>query len=302
MLATLITAVMALGASGAAANPIRLSGVASSELTGAPTVTGIFPTYGPVKGGTVVSVKGTNLTGATAVYFGAKPATSFTVKSEKTIQAVDPEGTGLVDVTVTTPEGTSAIVPEDQFYYNGFPPGISGLSPTKGPAGGGNTVIIKGVNLYGITSVVFGTVSALSFNDSSHTSMTAVAPPETAGQINVHVTSYYGTSTDEYCAKEMPCSVRDFYKFTPPTITEVSPNHGPKAGGNEVTITGTGFAVGTTETAVQFGAAHSPSVSCSSINTCTVVVPAHGAGSQPVLVIVNKYKNVQATAPHYLFE
>jgi IPT/TIG domain len=299
---TVVAVALAVIAPGAAASPATFRGVASSELTGAPTVTGVFPTYGPVKGGKVISVKGTNLTGATAVYFGAKAATSFTVKNEKDIEAVDPEGTGIVDVTVTTPEGTSATGPEDQFTYNGFPPGISGLSPTKAAAAGNNTVTIKGVNLYGITSVVFGSVSALSFNDSSYKSMTAVAPPETAGKVHVHVTSYYGTSADEYCAVNIPCSVKDIYTFITPTITEVSPNHGPRAGGNEVTITGTGFAPGTTETAVRFGAAHSASVNCSSINTCTAIVPAHGPGSVPVVVIINKYKNVEATAPRYLFE
>ena len=41
----------------------------------APTVTGVSPTSGPAAGGTLVTITGTGFTGATAVEFGATPAT-----------------------------------------------------------------------------------------------------------------------------------------------------------------------------------------------------------------------------------
>ena len=47
----------------------------------APTVTALNPTSGPTAGGTSVVIAGTNFTGATAVKFGATPATAFTVNS-----------------------------------------------------------------------------------------------------------------------------------------------------------------------------------------------------------------------------
>ncbi|MFE3798846.1 IPT/TIG domain-containing protein [Nocardia tengchongensis] len=73
-----------------------------------PTLTTITPNAGPVAGGTTVVLTGTNLTGATAVSFGATPATSFSVDSDTQITAVAPAGTaGTVLVTVTTPGGTS---------------------------------------------------------------------------------------------------------------------------------------------------------------------------------------------------
>ncbi|WP_234293496.1 IPT/TIG domain-containing protein, partial [Nocardia jinanensis] len=50
---------------------------------------------------------GTGLAGATAVTFGATPATSFTVDSATQITAVAPAGTGTGQITVTTPGGTS---------------------------------------------------------------------------------------------------------------------------------------------------------------------------------------------------
>ncbi|WP_039827547.1 IPT/TIG domain-containing protein, partial [Nocardia testacea] len=47
-----------------------------------PTLTTIAPNAGPVAGGTTVVLTGTALTGATAVNFGATPATSFVVDSD----------------------------------------------------------------------------------------------------------------------------------------------------------------------------------------------------------------------------
>ena len=74
----------------------------------APTVTGVSPTTGPAAGGTLVTITGTGFTGATAVDFGTTPATNLTVVSDTTITVDSPPGTGTVDVTVTTPGGTSA--------------------------------------------------------------------------------------------------------------------------------------------------------------------------------------------------
>jgi len=87
-----------------------------------PTVTLVNPVSGP--SGTSVTVSGTNFTGATAVAFGPNPATSFTVNSATGITAIAPSGTSTVDVTVTTPGGTSATSGADQFTYSaGSPPG-----------------------------------------------------------------------------------------------------------------------------------------------------------------------------------
>ncbi|MET8028421.1 IPT/TIG domain-containing protein, partial [Streptomyces avermitilis] len=72
-----------------------------------PALTSLNPTSGPEAGGTTVVITGTNLTGATAVTFGATPATSFTVDSDTQITATAPAGTGTVQVQVTTPGGTS---------------------------------------------------------------------------------------------------------------------------------------------------------------------------------------------------
>ncbi|MFJ6252484.1 MULTISPECIES: IPT/TIG domain-containing protein [unclassified Streptomyces] len=85
----------------------------------APTLTGIAPTTGPVAGGTIVTLIGSNLAGATAVTFGTTPATSFHVDSDTQITATAPAASaaGPADITVTTPGGTSAVVTAGRYAY-----------------------------------------------------------------------------------------------------------------------------------------------------------------------------------------
>ena len=80
------------------------------------TVTGVSPTFGPAVGGTTVTITGSVLFAASAVNFGTASA-SFTRISNSKIVATAPAGTGTVDVTVTTPAGTSATSPADRFIY-----------------------------------------------------------------------------------------------------------------------------------------------------------------------------------------
>ena len=83
-----------------------------------PTVTAIAPVSGLPAGGAVVSIKGTALTGATGVNFGAVPATVFASLSATQVVANAPAGTGTVHVKVTTPGGTSAATAAGYFTYS----------------------------------------------------------------------------------------------------------------------------------------------------------------------------------------
>ncbi|HKT84043.1 MAG TPA: PASTA domain-containing protein [Solirubrobacterales bacterium] len=93
----------------------------SAEVQPAPTVTSIAPDFGPVGGGTTVTITGTDLASASAVKFGEAPAASFKAESETKITAVAPPSAkvGTVDVTVTTLAGTSASGRADGFFYEG---------------------------------------------------------------------------------------------------------------------------------------------------------------------------------------
>jgi hypothetical protein len=93
----------------------------SAEVQPAPAITKVTPNFGSIAGGAAVTITGTNLNSASAVRFGATPATSFTVDSETQVTAIAPASAtaGAVDITVTTIAGTSPAVGGDRFAYFG---------------------------------------------------------------------------------------------------------------------------------------------------------------------------------------
>jgi CSLREA domain-containing protein len=102
----------------------------------APTISSVTPSYGPVAGGTSVTITGNNLSGVTAVKFSATAASSFSVNSDTQITAISPAGSaGTVDITVTNSYGTSATGSSDQFtHYTALTitPASTALSATYG--------------------------------------------------------------------------------------------------------------------------------------------------------------------------
>src|SRR5580700_1948936 len=81
----------------------------------APVVTSVSPSSGPKAGGTLVTIMGSNFTGATQCTFGGKVA-AFTVVSDTEITCTSPGGkAGPVNVLVHTPAGTS--LKGHQFTY-----------------------------------------------------------------------------------------------------------------------------------------------------------------------------------------
>jgi hypothetical protein len=104
--------------------------VASDKFTyiPVPTVTGLSVPDGLPAGGTRVTIRGANLDGATAVMFGGAAGT---IVSDNYAQVVvmSPAGdTGVVDITVTTPGGASAVTSADRFTYT--PLAITSASST----------------------------------------------------------------------------------------------------------------------------------------------------------------------------
>jgi hypothetical protein len=119
---------------GGVSAPVTVTWSVPSPL--APTVTAVSPTSGSTAGGTSVTITGTNLTGATAVDFGGKAASSYDVVSSTSATAISPAGAaGAVDVTVTTAGGTSATGAADEFTY---------VTPQTQPTGGYSLVASDG--------------------------------------------------------------------------------------------------------------------------------------------------------------
>jgi alpha-tubulin suppressor-like RCC1 family protein len=166
----------------------------------------------------------------------------------------------------------------------GRPPAVKTLGAKRGPASGGTTVTITGTDLTGATAVKFGSASASSFTVNSATSITAVSPAQVGGSVDVTVTTTWGTSA---------ISAADRFKFVP-TVTNLSPNTGSTAGGTSVTVSGAGFALGTTATKFRFGKTMATAVNCASTTACTVVAPGHQAATVDVKATVNKVSSTKS--------
>jgi hypothetical protein len=158
----------------------------------APTVTSVSPSVGRTAGGASVTIGGANLNGATVVSFGGVSATINTDTASSITATAPAHGSGTVDVTVTTPGGTSAISAADHFTYFATPT-VTSVSPTSGTTAGGTSVTVAGTNLNGATAVSFGGAAA-SITANSGSAITARTPAHSAGLVDVTVTTPGGTS------------------------------------------------------------------------------------------------------------
>ncbi|MDK9716485.1 MAG: DUF1566 domain-containing protein [Trichlorobacter sp.] len=105
-----------------AAEVLNIYNAGSAGLAVVPTVTGISPARGQASGGSQVLISGANLANASTVKFGATTATGFTIVSDTQITAIAPAGTvaSVVDISVTTPGGTSVASSSSKFTYTGL--------------------------------------------------------------------------------------------------------------------------------------------------------------------------------------
>jgi hypothetical protein len=107
--------------------------VCSTGYLGAPTVSSITPTSGSAASNTYVIITGCGFTGVTSVHFGATAA-EFLAVSDTRVDAASPvHAAGTVDVTVTTPLGTSATTAADHFTFVDYAAGHACTSATINP-------------------------------------------------------------------------------------------------------------------------------------------------------------------------
>ncbi|MET8947481.1 IPT/TIG domain-containing protein [Streptomyces sp. NPDC004542] len=234
----------------------------------APSISTLTPPNGPAAGGNTVVITGTNLSGATLVLFGATPAT-ITGVTPTQVTVIAPAGPpSVVNVTVTTPGGTSNPLP----YIYVAVPVVFDVEPHFGPEAGGNTVVISGSNLLLATSVDFGPNPAAAFTVNSDSQVTATAPAGT-GTVVVTVTTPGGTSSvgpgDPY-----------YTYLGTPVITTLTPDTGSTSGGDAITISGSHL---TFTDSVTFGGTPAPFVVVSD-NFVVATAPPHAAGNVSVQV------------------
>ncbi|NJC70946.1 hypothetical protein HC031_14655, partial [Planosporangium thailandense] len=160
-----------------------------------PTVTGLSVSSVSIFGGTTVTLTGANFIGSTAVRVGGTGAGGVRVLSPTSLTFVTPaKVAGTVDVTVTTPYGTSTISSADKLtYLNPPPPVVSGLSVTSAYTYLSTPVVVTGSYLTGATKVTLSGV-AVAFTRVSDTQLKVTLPAHVAGAVDLQVTTPGGTS------------------------------------------------------------------------------------------------------------
>jgi hypothetical protein len=239
----------------------------------APSLSGLAPTTGPIAGGTLASITGSALTGATAVTFGGL-AGAITANTDTQLIVLTPMHTaGLADLVVTTPGGSVTAAAVFLYTATATLPDSLVLSPTTGTIAGGIPVTITGTSLSGATSVTFGGLACLITFDSD-TQLIVMIPAHAAGAVDVAVTTAAGTTT----------STAAFFYFAPlntPVITPpLVPASGPITGGTAVTIGGSFLSGATNVTFDGLPAA----ITANSDTQLTVLTPAHAAGAVDIIV------------------
>lgn len=239
------------------------------EYLALPSITTVNPSAGPLAGGQSVTISGSNFTGATSVTFDGNPGTSLSVVNDSTITVDTPAGSaGQVDVVVTTPAGSDT---DSNGYEYVAAPTITVVNPDAGPLAGSQTVTLTGTGFVNVTSVTFDGNPGTSLNVTGPTSLTVDTPAGSAGQVNVVVNAAGGAGT----------STNGYEYVAAPTITNINPNTGTTAGGDTVTITGTGFVNVTT---VTFDGTPGTNLNVTGPTSLTVDTPAHAAGQVDVVV------------------
>ncbi len=168
-------------------------------------------------------------------------------------------------------------------------PAISAVSPNVGPAVGQTTVTLTGANFDEATAVHFAANAAVSFEVTSDTTATAVAPAGT-GTVDVTITTPAGVSAT---------GAADRYTYVhTPTVSKLSTKSGPVAGHTSVTITGTEF---TGVTAVSFGAAGALRYTVVSPTSITAEVPPGTAGAVDVTVTNVAGTSAKSAKDHFTY-
>jgi hypothetical protein len=135
------------GGTSAKGDPDKYSYFEPQAVQGGPEISSVTPSNGPLSGGTLVKLRGSNLDGAYAVAFGGTPASQVTAVSATEARAVAPSTAfpTRVDISVTTPIGTSVPTLADGYTYGSPPPPIAttvSVSASPNPSTYGHEVTL----------------------------------------------------------------------------------------------------------------------------------------------------------------
>ncbi|MEA9355233.1 IPT/TIG domain-containing protein [Bacteriovorax sp. PP10] len=252
-----------------------------------PSITNLTPSTGPIAGGTSVTITGTGFVAGATVTFGGNQCSVPIATSSTSITCTTPSfPAGPVDVIVTNPDNqiSTAIT----FTYLPVPM-ISSITPNYGSTSGGTSITISGTGFTSVSSLTIGgsvcnTVVVVNPNQ-----ITCTTIAHAAGLFDTIITSNDGqTST----------FASSFTFNPPPAVSSLDKNSGPLAGGQLITINGSGFVNGT---AVEIGGI--PCVGISFINSTTLTcTPASNSAGPKTLIVTNPDTQFNSYPNFYIYK
>jgi hypothetical protein len=141
----------------------------------------IIVSFDPAVGGpgTTVTIRGTDLAGATAVSFGGVPVTRFRCCRGGSILATVPSGVATGPISVTTPEGTGVSATD---FVVLEAPVVTGFTPECGRFP--DEVTVSGSGFTGTTAVRFRRNHADDFTVVDDSTIVVVVPPDAGGTLS----------------------------------------------------------------------------------------------------------------------
>jgi subtilase family serine protease len=160
------------------------------------TITGVSPRRGPAGRAQTVTITGTGylpIAGADVVEFGSARLTASCRSATRCTVRLPAHKAGTVTLRMSVEDlAISPVTFQTHFRLVGAPT-IRSLSPASGSRHGGTRLTIRGSNLVGVRSVLFGRKKATRIRVISATEIQVTAPPG-AGTVEVRVSALGGTS------------------------------------------------------------------------------------------------------------
>ncbi|XP_041373046.1 fibrocystin-L-like isoform X2 [Gigantopelta aegis] len=206
--------------------------ITTATVNSVATISSLSPTEGSVHGGLELTINGNGfVSGKTSVTVDGSPCTTTSVTATIVKCITLPHAAGAVTVVVTA--NGHAYPPDNSFSYTSTAtPTITTINPTSGLQG--DSVTIIGTGFSADNSVSIGGATCTVTSETS-TQIVCTLGPLATGEYSVKVKAAGKGSTSNETTFEYSLSVSSY-----------TPNTGSTAGGQAITISGSGFEVDAT--------------------------------------------------------
>ena len=197
----------------------------------------LYPTRGPVDGGTIVTVRATYLRAFVLGVYPSQLACRFnntdvvaliSHENDEATCIAPAQMHGSVTVQMTS---NRQVISSSHLLFEFVQLRLFGATPSWGPVTGGTAVLITGLNIpIGQVQCIFGLSSySVAASTDASTSVLCVAPPvSTSDAVQLSLT----------CDGAVCGNAISFFYYDVPTLLDFRPTRGPVDGGTIVTITG----------------------------------------------------------------